>query len=58
MEGRRTLEVVVTDVMRPERMGVKTESKGSVLCLTDWIYTSMCQNVSDGSSAQHTEGAQ
>lgn len=36
MEGRRTEELVVTDTRRPERMGVKTDSKGSVLCLTDW----------------------
>jgi hypothetical protein len=30
-------DVVVTDTKRPERMGVKTERRGSVLCLTDWI---------------------
>jgi hypothetical protein len=35
MEGRRTEELVVTDTRRPDRIGVKTESNGSVLCLTD-----------------------
>lgn len=35
MEGRRTEELVVTDTNRPDRTGVKTDNKGSVLCLTD-----------------------
>jgi hypothetical protein len=35
MEGRRTEELVVTDTNLPDRAGVKTDNRGSVLCLTD-----------------------
>jgi hypothetical protein len=28
---------VVTETSLPERIGAKTLSRGSVLCLTDWI---------------------
>jgi len=36
----------VTDTSWPERIGVKTESSGSVLCLTEMIYhQNKCPNV-------------
>ena len=31
-------EVVVTETKLPERVGVNTERRGSVLCLTESIY--------------------
>ena len=32
------LEVVVTEASLPERMGAKTERRGSLLWRTDWTY--------------------
>ena len=34
----RIEEEVVTETNLPLRIGVKTESRGSALCLTVWIY--------------------
>jgi len=40
----RIEEEVVTETNLPLRIGVKTERRGSALCLTVWIYDNICQS--------------